>query len=732
MLRGSGWEWERVRSLLGGFGDVVGGWVVDEGGWEGLEGVGERVWEREIGEGRVRCGRRLREGFRKRMEGDLEKGKGRVVEMLRGVVDPGACLGGVGKGLLGGRRVGGKGRRDKHFVGLDLEGVEAVRDFVMGGGKDFGVVREGIAGSRRTGSAEVACIDVVVALCKAHNEVRLTSDNNGGVTRNDDDNRQGINATPLNPSVLLQTLVKHLETTYFHRHPNLPSSSDPQTFLHAAHNHIQQSQTTPRTPTIYYNQTAPPPLSTTTSPLFPVLFLCLFTGNKEAAKHLAETQKHEFEDQDSAVFWETLDKYFENDFVDVPGGDLMKEFERIGSAAEDCYRRACYVLVAKVDPNATHGIKLIDDDFQMLFDNVSDYILLKLKVCRGVSEEVVGGRGEDVKVGFVSLESVQREVVEAGSEYFDKDDIGGDGSLYAYVLLICGMVGEAVRHLTEKASMISMGLAMYLGVICCYGGVEMRMGIDRKKLVAYAAVVQQFVGMVASVDAYAAAIYAFSVPKTEERNSVLRLVVEESKEFEELLGVGDHAGYFVELAQAMGNDDLIAEMKELTIGIASKQARNAEMNGDLVQAMNLWKISSDKSRERQVLKTLLKDSVGTRNSMRTEIIHEAQELEKVSEADSEILVLLKIAGFWDTLWAGQNTDAWVSAQDILKECDSMSMKGKAVNEVLKEALRMAETGLTENLVRKEEVRFLLDLVDKVALADSINATIVRLELLVSS
>ena len=170
-----------------------------------------------------------------------------------------------------------------HFTPPDPACVQAIRDILIeGDGADVSMLlRDAITSFRPGTSAEVACIDVAIAVMKEAPVEKATSASKRSVA-----NRTSASVV-LKQAMLLRVLQRHLEERFVQQHPRSPSSgaaSDPQAFVRAARSLVRESPIFKLG--IAYTD---PSTSFHSSSLFPLLFICIFSGHIGAAMLVAST-----------------------------------------------------------------------------------------------------------------------------------------------------------------------------------------------------------------------------------------------------------------------------------------------------------------------------------------------------------------------------------------------------------------------------------------------------------
>lgn len=258
-------------------------------------------------------------------------------------------------------------------------------------------------------------------------------------------------------------------------------------------------------------------------PFWPQFYFCLRCGSPAAALELCNIAHAEI-DGEGSHFRYFLDEFItstrqhkngdgqnaiplEGDDADIvfraPGSlinvsthdALVEEYNEFAYYSNDPYRRASYVLLARLElysassPNSSlHGVvrhsssnsgfpglsaqatqttatgctslKLRDEDHGILFDSVENYFWLRLWLCRMKCEEdlVTNFSGSN----FVNLSHIQDDVVTSGDSYFNPG--GGSPLMFSFLLFITGMPWQAIEFLASRQCPRMSAYAAYLAL----------------------------------------------------------------------------------------------------------------------------------------------------------------------------------------------------------------------------------------------------------------------------
>ncbi|KAK4536987.1 hypothetical protein CDCA_CDCA10G3012 [Cyanidium caldarium] len=296
------------------------------------------------------------------------------------------------------------------------------------------------------------------------------------------------------------------------------------------------------------------------------------------------------------------------------------------------FRRACYLLMARLNCTAAEGMELPESDYAILFASIEDYLWMRLWTCRLVAEETEAAAwraDEPLSPPLQRLQlrliDVQEEIVRYGAAHFDPS--GTRPLFYALVLLLTGHFEAALAHLAQpRAALPSAGGhdplidAVHLAWVLDYYGAIRECpseGIDGDGgdvSFDYAETLWRYLQRprggttLAKADPVTAAAYLMTVRDAPRRAAALRRLVLDTGEYALLLGSltadgrSRRAGA-VERYGAVAYTMRTADAEQEWADIAHSCAAACESAGDEGNALMLYDLAGDTE---QVLALLLR------------------------------------------------------------------------------------------------------------------------------
>jgi hypothetical protein len=491
-----------------------------------------------------------------------------------------------------------------------------------------------------------------------------------------------------------------------------------------------------------------PPIYLDGLPLWPLLYYCLRCGSPAAALELVNLAYIDL-DRSECHFRYYLDEFIhgrarrraegdaeaeghdrhppvrrpqperdpESDDITrcVPGSlvklsthhSLVNEYDADVFTSNDPYRRACYVLLsrmeikpasapaveltahrvrisgvaggARTDGVGDLSLRLRDEDYDILFDSVEDYFWLRMWLCRTRDEEEIvnslpGGQ-------FVVLPQIQSDVVSLGARHFDPH--GQHPLMYAFILLTTGLLWQSVEFLATRQSPVFSAYAAYLALPI--HAMKWSPGVQE-----YASVVWAHVIHFAADYPAEAALCVFSVRDRSSLLTCLHKLVLDTGAFVNLLGNGKHVvgaieGIGIQILDAnvdyLDGEDLVAQLQSFKREVAAAAATDLGRSAYLPSSLDrgavvslLYSIAGDFEHEQSSIIRRVADHVAIRDNRQTreDALQAGQKLLDSDAAMPEarrrsLGTLLRMADFFDSYWAGEVTDAWglLSSMNVL-------------------------------------------------------------------
>ncbi|KAA8494019.1 Nuclear pore complex protein Nup93 [Porphyridium purpureum] len=189
-------------------------------------------------------------------------------------------------------------------------------------------------------------------------------------------------------------------------------------------------------------------------PLWPQIYFCFRCGDLDAVNEVVHDAAHQLEAIGShfAVCWDSFYRSKAEHLLSEEHLDsLLYEYTSKAAFSPDPFRRACCMLLLRVQPQPIAGPALSGDDQAILFSDVEDYVWFQLSLVRVESGEPSAAQPlRMATTRALSLKEVQAEVQAFGPKYFDPK--GSNPFLYASILLYCGCYNEAAHYLMENTS----------------------------------------------------------------------------------------------------------------------------------------------------------------------------------------------------------------------------------------------------------------------------------------
>jgi len=335
-------------------------------------------------------------------------------------------------------------------------------------------------------------------------------------------------------------------------------------------------------------------------PLWPQIYLCIRCGDWSAAESIVSNAQSIFESNglQFASFFTAFIRSGSTRRLPMNSlKQLIHEYKSTAYQSNDVMRRACYILLARVDLSGL--FVLYDSDFELLFNSIEDYLWLQLSIAPNSTEDVermnteLCGISEDVKCAK-GLKGIQEEVQTFGAVHFDRN--GENPLFYGFVLVLCGLFENAVKYmLMENAHQKYSKDAIHAAFCMFWYGL-----IDNEL---YADVLWRYIRPMLtnqSGDSVAtAAMYAMTLLGGDEKGKycgeLLKRIVLQSGCIDMLLGNGksrkkgllnDLIGAFVECGNAGVVRSAVNEhwIKDIVLDAA----RDAEEYGDIAVATQLY------------------------------------------------------------------------------------------------------------------------------------------------
>ena len=295
------------------------------------------------------------------------------------------------------------------------------------------------------------------------------------------------------------------------------------------------------------------------------------------------------------------------------------------------FRRACYLLMARLNCTAAEGMELPESDYAILFASIEDYLWMRLWTCRLEVEEMESAawRADEplpppLQRLQLRLIDVQEEIVRYGAAHFDPS--GTRPLFYALVLLLTGHFEAALAHLAQpRAALPSAGGhdplidAVHVAwVLDYYGAIRECPSEDTDgdggASFDYAETLWRYLQRprggttLAKADPVTAAAYLMTVRDAPRRAAALRRLVLDTGEYALLLGSltadgrSRRAGA-VERYGAVAYTMRTTDAEQEWAGIAHSCAAACESAGDEGNALMLYDLAGDTE---QVLALLLR------------------------------------------------------------------------------------------------------------------------------
>ncbi|PXF44112.1 Nuclear pore complex protein Nup93 [Gracilariopsis chorda] len=342
-------------------------------------------------------------------------------------------------------------------------------------------------------------------------------------------------------------------------------------------------------------------------PIWAQLYYCIRAGHIDTALEIASDAVDKgCSDGSVRLFADCLEAvHMSGDHRMLPKSlleALVQDFELSAKRGEDPYQRACYVVLARLNPMLGDGMTLPDRDFELLFYSIEDYLWLLLSVVRMDNDDKL----PDSLIAYkMTMDWIQNDIRTFGPQHFDPR---GDAPVfYGLVLILTGQFIEAISYLDRNARAIAEAthvafILYYYGVIKDQANIEDGMedvataspiekGLHK---VGYSDLLWRYVSEFAKTDATTAAVYIFTIRETEVRNLLLKKLLLETKEFDLLLGSSSsqfaprfshRRGVFQELWAFGGRDSV---MDKGWLSVAEAAAEQAERTGDRKTALTLF------------------------------------------------------------------------------------------------------------------------------------------------
>ncbi|CAN8073254.1 unnamed protein product [Agarophyton chilense] len=342
-------------------------------------------------------------------------------------------------------------------------------------------------------------------------------------------------------------------------------------------------------------------------PIWAQLYYCLRAGHVEKAREIATDAVEQGCSDGSVILFESClqavcnsgeHRMLPNSLVEA----LMQDYGLNAKRGDDPYHRACYVVIARLNPMLGDGMALPDGDFELLFYSIEDYLWLLLSVVRLESDAKL----PDSLIAYeMAIEWIQNDIRSFGSQHFDPR--GDAPAFYALVLILTGQFSRAISYLDRGVRAIAE--AMHIAFTLYYYGIiqneekedddmrdadgERNNGKGLEKI-RYSDLLWRYISNFAKNDATTASVYIFTIRESGVRTHLLKRLLLETKEFELLLGssasqyasrLHQRPGVFQELWAFGGRESV---MDTGWLQVAEAAAEEAETTGDRKTALTLY------------------------------------------------------------------------------------------------------------------------------------------------
>lgn len=466
-------------------------------------------------------------------------------------------------------------------------------------------------------------------------------------------------------------------------------------------------------------------------PMWPQVYFCMRAGDPQAALEVVDAALNDSATTSSSVylFRQCLSVYIESGSRRSLSDDLlMRLVHDYGVSVYrglDSYQRACYVVLARIDPAAGDKMKLHDEDYSLLFFSIEDYLWLRLSVARLEGDPEPPG---PLLAYGLNLHDVQREILEFGPAHFDER--GDTPVFYALILILCGDYISAIKYLQSGARALSE--AVHLGFVLYYYGMifcphDMTSAVNNEALpdrhrraqtrtaaeptpgfptvdgqmqdryaFSYDELLWSYVSQFAKCDPATAAVYIFTLRGSRLRNRYLEKLILETEEFNVLLGRGSFSspdrtrGVLDELwplgISGEGND--ISDL----VSFVSDTASVAERRGAREAAAFLYDVTGETDKVAHIFTCRLSaEMLSGRSESRRKILADAKKYQEQllsrhdaglrSTAGRSFVAAVTMFEFFDTLRDRDLERAW----NLLTSLNMLPLTDEAIPAKLREA-----------------------------------------------
>lgn len=376
--------------------------------------------------------------------------------------------------------------------------------------------------------------------------------------------------------------------------------------------------------------------------------------------------------------------------------DLEEFYCETAWRSDDCYMRACCVLLMRLELLSSYGtsstirnavsgstghppypakvegercsLALPDGDMSVLFASVEDYLWLRLWLCRTPVE--YKHMPPSSTFSFVYLEHIRENVWSCGSAHFNPNN--SNPLLYPFVLVCCGLYEEAVSYLTSHTDEQLMHPGMHLGIaLYSLGWIH-----DDQ---AFHTLMSRYVNMFSRVFPAEAAIYLLTLRDRHTVRQFLRDLIVGSGEYAILLGSGAAdadqeepgalAGLLSAASASVPSGLSMEDVVSIRVETAMMGAVEAASREEFATAANLYKAANQFAQSVEMNMNALAEVVYKEHSPnRSLAIADARKntyemhngnITGVSDVTRGTLrVLLQMAGFFQDYWVGYYQAAW--------------------------------------------------------------------------
>ncbi|KAJ8903245.1 hypothetical protein NDN08_004354 [Rhodosorus marinus] len=315
--------------------------------------------------------------------------------------------------------------------------------------------------------------------------------------------------------------------------------------------------------------------------LWPQVFFLLRCG---AAREALELLDQNYED--GGHYSGFLRNFVENEesLEEETLKELIQEYSLTVVRGSDTYQKACYVLLARIDPLGEPYLS--SEDVHRLSKSVEDYLwLMMFCIC---TDEERSSVPQDLQSHQLLLADLQAQIRGLGAQHFDPE--GRRPFLFVWVLLLTGQFASSLEYLLANGDVVN---SVHLGLPLFYSKLLQTerhvVGPSRveAKLFDYELLLDEYASGLALAYPAEAVYYAFLIENRTKREELLLKILVEVKDVGVFLGRINE-----ENVKVPGQlEELATERPELKLDVAKLASAAAEKiarSGDLYTALEMY------------------------------------------------------------------------------------------------------------------------------------------------